>query len=258
MVFLEGRGPVFFLTGSVVAFLFAIQYVFVYVDAALGIFLSLAGALGVYGAASVGRLGRVGEVLEVVTLLFIYTLVVSSLPWFFFPGDLLVPAVYSVVLGISFMHMYYKKLRVADVGFRVRGQMRYVLLGVAVGVPFGAVEYLIIRPSPGFPDFRLSWFVLNLVYMLFFVGLGEELLFRGVIQRSLERALGPRSGLVATAVMFAIMHLSWRNAWEIVFVFAAGLVLGYMMQRTKSLVGPTVLHGVNNTFLLAVAPFLLP
>ena len=93
--------------------------------------------------------------------------------------------------------------------------------------------------------------------MLLFVGLGEELLFRGLIQLDLERIFGWKWGLVGASILFAVMHLTWRSLPELGFVFLASLVLGYIYWKTKSLLAPIVLHGVNNTMLVAIMPYLL-
>ena len=57
--------------------------------------------------------------------------------------------------------------------------------------------------------------------------------------------------------LFAVMHLTWRSVPELGFVFIAGLVLGAFYLRTKSLVGPIIVHGVNNVMLVAVLPYLI-
>ena len=52
------------------------------------------------------------------------------------------------------------------------------------------------------------------------------------------------------------MHLTWRSSLELVFVFAVGLLLGYIYHRTRSLVLPTLVHAVGNTVLVAIMPYM--
>jgi hypothetical protein len=92
-------------------------------------------------------------------------------------------------------------------------------------------------------------------YMVFFVGLGEELLFRGLIQRNLGALFGWKWGLVGTSLLFSIMHLTWRSVPELLFVFVAGMVFGIFYIRTGSLLSSIMIHGVNNAFLVAVCPY---
>lgn len=46
--------------------------------------------------------------------------------------------------------------------------------------------------------------------MVLFVGLAEELLFRGIIQTDLQRIFGKLPGLLSASYLFGIMHLTWR------------------------------------------------
>lgn len=247
------------LVPATVLFVAIVEYTFVFLDAVLGILLSLINAIILYGLISVLSFHpRITDAAETTGLLFIYIMLVSSLPWFFFRQDILVPAVYSVVLGLCFGYVYLKNLSLRDLGFVRARFLRWMLLGTAVGTPMGLIEYLIIVPTSPIPAFQLTYFLQTLVYMVLFVSLGEELLFRGLIQRKLEGAYGSLKGLLLAATLFAIMHLGWRNVYEIIFVFIAGLLLGYLYQRTRSLVGPIFLHGANNLVMLAVFPFLLP
>jgi len=242
---------------SVISLIFTVEYIFVYVSAVLGIILSLACAMAIYAVTSLINLKReVSEALETTALLFIYVLMVSSLPWFFFGQELLIPAVYSVVLGICLAYMYQRNIPSERMGLTMANWRRHALLGSILGVPAGLIEYFILRPTPPYPDFRLTYFFQILFYMTLFVGLGEELLFRSLIQTSLEGAYGNKAGLLLGALIFAIMHLTWRSIPELIFVFFAGLILGYTFQKTGSLITPIFMHAINNTVLMAVMPFL--
>ena len=92
--------------------------------------------------------------------------------------------------------------------------------------------------------------------MVVFVGLGEELLFRGLIQRDMMNLFGWKWGLFGASIMFSVMHLTWRSIPELVFTFVAGLAFGYLYYRTRSLTAPIVAHGIANTILVAVLPYL--
>ncbi len=71
-------------------------------------------------------------------------------------------------------------------------------------------------------------------------GVGEELLFRGVVQ--------PHLGLVPTAVLFGLAHPLTR--WYVLYATAAGLLLGYLAQATESLLAPVLCHAVVDGWLL--------
>ena len=135
--------------------------------------------------------------------------------------------------------------------------LRHVLIGVVVGVPLGAGEYFIITPAAAFPTFEIKYLMRDLAYMVLFVGLGEELLFRGLVQRDMTNLLGWKWGLLGASLMFGVMHLTWRSIPELGFTSLAGVLLGYLYYRTRSLTSPIVAHGIGNTVLVAVMPYLL-
>ncbi len=91
------------------------------------------------------------------------------------------------------------------------------------------------------------------------VGPSEELLFRGVVQGSMRRAMGPTSAIVLTSLFFASIHYSSMNgsalsvigALSVVFVLS--LALGALYELTDDLIVPAIVHGLFNAtqFLLA-------
>lgn len=117
---------------------------------------------------------------------------------------------------------------------------------------------MVLTPSPPSPFFEAKYLLRDTIYMLFFVGLAEELLFRGLIFNDLKNIFGWKSALIGQGVLFGIMHLSWRSPLEIAFTTAAGLFLGYFYYRTNSLAGPISMHAVNNVMLVSVFPYLYP
>lgn len=168
------------------------------------------------------------------------------------------PAVYSAILALCIWHIYRKNISLRDIGFSGRGLARYCLIGFLIGAPLGAIEYLIITPVAPFPTFEIRYLARDFAYMVFFVGLGEELLFRGLIQRNMTNLLGWRWGLVGTSLLFGVMHMTWRSIPELGFTTTAGFIFGYVYHKTHSLTTPIVAHGIGNTILVSIMPYLLP
>lgn len=233
------------------------EYVFAYENVAYGIIIALALVMVIYLMLSVLRLDqRITNCGESLVLVPLYILFTSSLPWFFINQQYLLPAVYSCVLGLCLWHVYQKNLSLKQIiGFNRKYLLKYSLIGLAIGIPLGAGEYLVLHPMPAFPSFEVKYLLRDLVYMLLFVGLAEELLFRGLIQQDVTEAFGWKWGLFAASALFAVMHLTWRSIPELGFVFLAGLILGALYLKTKSLVAPIVAHGINNVMLVAVLPY---
>lgn len=235
-----------------------VEWVFAYHDVSYGIILALFLTLIVYLVIPISRMGQpFTDCAESLVLLPLYILLTASLPWFFLSQDLLLPAVYSTVLALGAWHIYRKNLSLKDIGFSGKKLPRYILIGVLLGIPLGVTEYFIITPAAAFPTFEVKYLIRDLVYMTVFVGLGEELLFRGLLQRDMMNLLGWKWGLLGASLMFGVMHLTWRSIPELGFTFLAGLMFGYVYYRTRSLTAPVIAHGVGNTVLVAVMPYLL-
>jgi membrane protease YdiL (CAAX protease family) len=71
----------------------------------------------------------------------------------------------------------------------------------------------------------------------------EELLFRGILQRSAVGAYGPAKGIMISAAVFGVIHFI---PLQVINAFALGLVLGYVYYRTRSLTGVILMHAANN------------
>lgn len=82
--------------------------------------------------------------------------------------------------------------------------------------------------------------------------LGEELLFRGLLQRGLESALGKGAALVTAALVFGAAHLDPVQA---PVAFVLGLYLGAVLIRARSLWPGVLCHGANNCFALLAAAY---
>ncbi len=237
----------------------AAEYVFAYQNVANGIVIALILTMFIYLMISVFKFDKgiidCGESLALIPLYILFT---ASLPWFFINQQFLLPSVYSLILALCLWHIYQNHLSIKDIfGFNKKKLLKHTLIGIAIGIPTGTIEYLVLRVSPSFPTFEIRYFLRDAAYMIIFVGIGEELLFRGLIQTDLTASFGAKWGLFGASFLFAVMHLTWRSIPELGFVFGAALILGGLYYKTKSLTATIVVHGVNNIMLVAVAPYLL-
>ena len=79
----------------------------------------------------------------------------------------------------------------------------------------------------------------------------EELLFRGVILTNLK-PYGKTTALLASAALFALMH---NNGAQLLYTFIAGIFIGLVYIKTRSLWGCILIHFFNN--LISVIELLL-
>jgi membrane protease YdiL (CAAX protease family) len=83
----------------------------------------------------------------------------------------------------------------------------------------------------------------------------EEILFRGVVLPSLARGLGAMGAVLASALMFGLIHLDVASDGpaftRIPFAILVGVGLGLLRVRTGSLLPPILGHAVLNTITFA-------
>ncbi len=84
-------------------------------------------------------------------------------------------------------------------------------------------------------------FVITIVALV--PALAEELMFRGLIQRSLERSSTPVRGAVVTGIIFGAYHL---NPFSVVPLMVLGIYLGFLALRANSLWVSIFAHFCNN------------
>ena len=70
----------------------------------------------------------------------------------------------------------------------------------------------------------------------------EEFLFRGVVLTNLL-PFGRGNAILISSLLFGMMH---QNAEQLLYAFAAGLLLGVVYERTESIWNCVLLHLVNN------------
>lgn len=90
----------------------------------------------------------------------------------------------------------------------------------------------------------ISGLILNLFMIAGLAALGEELLFRSVIQNSLINICkNAHIGIILASMIFSFIHFEF---YGFVPRFVLGLILGYMYYYSRSIWVPMAMHFVNN------------
>lgn len=135
-----------------------------------------------------------------------------------------------------------------------------VALGVAACLPMLAGFFAAVRWPVG-PLARIKAFsddvvwplfapctVLDLLLIAAAAGLGEEMLFRGLLQGVLARHFGAAAGLAAASVVFGLVH-PITPAYAVLATLL-GAYLGAWWMATDSLLVPVVAHAVYDAVAL--------
>lgn len=190
-----------------------------------------------------------------VTLIFapLIRMVSLSLPLFPFPlftwyGIISLPLFVTAALTSRLLGV-----RWADLGVSLRGLGWQIPIALT-GLVLGYVEYRILKPQALVATFTWQAIWLPALILLISTGFFEELVFRGLMQSTAMRVLG-RFGLPFIALVFAALHIGYKSLLDVVFVFAVGLFFGWIVLKTRSIVGVTLAHGLTNITLFLIMPF---
>jgi membrane protease YdiL (CAAX protease family) len=161
-------------------------------------------------------------------------------------------------LSLAVIGLVWAELRSIEIPYRI--DARGIGLAVLAAVVFSVVNITLYhlgrrfrRPAAVyefienelFPIFRRCT-TSNLLILLVLVGLGEELLFRGVLQQEI--------GLIGASVIFGILHGPSRTLWPLALWAAAmGACLGWLYEASGNLVVPALAHAVYDGAAIAYA-----
>lgn len=123
----------------------------------------------------------------------------------------------------------------------------------AMGI-LGALNAQWIEPSPEVmemmdalvPDSTAGW--LGMIFAVaVLTPLGEELLFRGLLQDAATPSLGPAPAAVTVGLIFAAVHF---QPWYLLPLSVIGMTLGLVRMITGSVLACAALHGAYNLGML--------
>ncbi len=168
-------------------------------------------------------------------------------------GFFLLPCL-AIVAGIGFSARKTLALRLPP----WRGLLAAVLLGLSAWtLAAGLLVRLLPPPESMIKAFEKIFLLreetvpLWMIWLLFAAtpGLCEEILFRGFIQSGL-RGLGKWPALLVTALLFGLAHSS---IYRLLPTMALGLVIGYTVWKTRSIVCGMIIHALSNGVALTLA-----
>jgi membrane protease YdiL (CAAX protease family) len=142
-------------------------------------------------------------------------------------------------------------------------EVRNVLLAVAVAIAcrIFSMTYAAMVPPPGAqgPDLLTQMFgggVVGMALTFVFVAVAapvlEELLLRGVVLGALARRIGTWGAIVASAIVFSLLHV---DIWSLLPFTVLGIGLGWLATRGRSLWPALLAHILYNAAILAATFF---
>ena len=127
-------------------------------------------------------------------------------------------------------------------------------IGFGVGILFFILVTGCIALLGGYRVGSVNWdwnALVRSLFMFLVVGVGEEVLFRGIVFRMIDDRWGTAVGLIASALIFGFVHITNDNAtvWSsLAIAVEAGLLLGAAYKWSGTLWVPIGIHWSWNYF----------
>ena len=136
------------------------------------------------------------------------------------------------------------------------------LLMLPVGLATGLIAYLVLDPDPIVRPASLGYPWLPALVIIANPALVQELVYRGILLRSVTPALGTALGIAYIALVFGIAGARLAGVGLTLAGFAVmllvGLVLTAVTQRTGSIVPASVAHSALALSLFMIGPAFIP
>ena len=170
----------------------------------------------------------------------------------------------TALLLISWLFVYRPRALAGLPGFPGREPLKAAALGVAWGVAAWVVSTVLIgvvavvlqqlgmEPEPQAAERAIEMLdpVLVVLAIVVIAPIAEEVFFRGVVFNAWLREGGRRFAFIGSAFLFAVIHVSLLSLLPI---FALGLMLAWIYDRTGTLVAPIAMHATVNGISVALA-----
>ena len=104
-----------------------------------------------------------------------------------------------------------------------------------------------------------GWFLVMVALVVIAAPLLEEVMYRGILQRVMVQVgMGRWPAIIATSVIFALMHLDVAQWHAVAAIFVLSVGFGWVYEKTGRLAAAVTMHALFNAANLALAPLLVP
>lgn len=93
------------------------------------------------------------------------------------------------------------------------------------------------------------------VLLLFVIGPGEEIFWRGFIQKTFSKRYNERTGLILGVMFYTLVHILTGNFMLVIAAFVCGVYWGVIYKNEKSLVMVMISHGLWDLTVFVLLPF---
>lgn len=197
----------------------------------------------------------------------IFTLFIATILWYLL--FVIKPINFWLEMSISISLLVLMALIFNKRDFRIgRLTIRYILIGVLSAAALYGIFYLgniisgflfpfkdsqILSVYSNRSKGNLFWIGLLL---LFIIGPGEELYWRGFIQQNLSQKMGENKGYMVSALLYAGVHIITGNFMLVIAALVCGIYWGWLYKKEKSLLPVIISHAIWDLTIFVIFPLM--
>ena len=170
---------------------------------------------------------------------------------------ILFPIIWYIVVNSKSFKGALSKMRITleniDIAF-----LWGILAVIAIFIFTFALEFLLqqsgadISDLSNIPDLEALFSPPILFLLVAIMPVAEEIFFRGFLLEKFESFAGKNFAIVMSAVLFGIAHMSYGKIYPVVMPIIMGLLLGYIVIRTKNLYSAIIAHVTFNVTVIVL------
>jgi len=164
---------------------------------------------------------------------------------------------YTVYFAGSIGLTKYNRRSLAEIGLTRKGLLPSLGNSLLLVLAFALTRFMVadLKLSPHVSLWEIVAFNL---FLWALSGLGQEIIFRGLILFSFDRWKGWKVALLVSTILFGLVHvLRYPSILGIVLVGVLGGFWGWIALKTKNIVGTTIAHFLFNFLFNFLFAFLL-
>ena len=197
----------------------------------------------------------------------IFTLLVATILWYLL--FVIKPMNFWLQMSLSISALVVMSLVYNKGIFKIeRLTLRHILIGISSAMALYIIFYLGNIISGYLFPFKDSQVLSvysnrskgNLIWigllLFFIIGPGEEIYWRGFIQKTLSKKLGENKGYIISVLLYAGVHIITGNVMLVIAALVCGIFWGWIYKKERSLLPVIISHAIWDLTIFVLLPLM--
>lgn len=197
----------------------------------------------------------------------VFTLFVATILWYLL--FVIKPINFWLQMSLSISALVFMSLTFNRNNFKIgKVTIMHILIGISSAIVLYIIFYLgniisgflfsfkdaqVLSVYSNKSNGNLIWIGLLL---LFVIGPGEEIYWRGFIQNTLSKKLGETKGYIVSVLLYSGVHIITGNIMLVIAALVCGIYWGWLYKKEKSLFPVIISHAIWDLTIFVIFPLM--